>query len=65
VKKVYTVWIKIDRTLPWIELKESYASESEAKRAARLAIKDIRTKIVNVSEKRKAIKALAAIRTIN
>jgi cell division protein FtsL len=62
VKKLYTVWIRIDETLPWIELKGEYSTKSEAKRAAREAVKRIGMKVVSFPEKRMPMKALVATR---
>jgi hypothetical protein len=48
---MYSVWIKLDSSLPWIELEESFRTKAEA----RIAIKGkrcrFRTKIVKVSRK--------------
>jgi len=62
VKKLYAVWIKIDDTLPWIELKETYQTRREAEKAAEDSLNNIKVKIVTIPEKRKPIKALATIR---
>jgi len=32
---LYAVWIKIDDTLPWIELKGTYQTRGEARKAAK------------------------------
>jgi len=57
------VWIKIDETLPWIELKGEYQKRSEAKKAAKGYIKIIKAKIVEIPEKRTPMKPLASIKT--
>jgi hypothetical protein len=44
---VYVVWVKIDETLPWIELKGTYRTMKEAKTAATEARSELRLKIVN------------------
>jgi len=63
VKNLYTVWIKIDETLPWIELKGEYRTKSEARKAAKEAIEITRIKIVSIAEKRNPMKALAPLKT--
>lgn len=62
VKNLYTTWIKIDETLPWIELKGVYQTKREAKKAAKDLLGSIKVKIVAAPEKRKQMKALATIR---
>jgi hypothetical protein len=63
VKNLYAVWIKIDETLPWIELKGQYQTKSEAKKAANEILNLVEIKIVETPEKRNSIKALASVRT--
>ncbi|MGC8895233.1 MAG: hypothetical protein ACP5LB_00495 [Candidatus Bathyarchaeia archaeon] len=61
---MYIVWIKIDETLPKIELKGEYQTRSEAKKAAQQILSDIKVEIVNASEKRGSIKALATAKAM-
>jgi len=63
VKNLYAVWIKIDETLPWIELKGQYQTKTEAKKAANDILNLAEIKIVETPEKRTPIKALASVRT--
>jgi hypothetical protein len=60
---MYTVWIKINETLPWIELEGIYQTRKEAKEAAEKFLNSIDTKIVELPAKKKRVKALATIRT--
>jgi hypothetical protein len=60
---LFSAWIKIDETLPWIELKGSFETRNEANRAAKEAINTIRIKVANITEKNAAIRALATVRT--
>jgi hypothetical protein len=62
VKKVYAVWIKVDDTLPWIEVKRTYQTRKEAKNAARDFVKSIQIRIATISENEKKIRRLATIR---
>jgi len=61
---LHTIWIKIDESLPWIELKGTYDTRKNAKEAAKNRIRRTQVKIVAipVSKKRKQLKAIAAIR---
>jgi hypothetical protein len=63
VKNVYIVWIKIDETLPKIELKGEYQTRREAKKAAQQILNGIKVEIVNASIKRESLKALATAKT--
>lgn len=47
VKKLYAVWLKVDDSLPWIELGHTYGTRQEAKRVARDL--HMRIKVVKVS----------------
>jgi hypothetical protein len=62
VKKVYAVWIKVDETLPWIEVKRTYQTRKEAKNAARDFLKSIQIRIATISESEKKVRPLATIR---
>jgi len=55
---LYAVWIKIDETLPWIELKGKYKTRGEAKKGARDILDGAGMRIVKMPEKRR-VKALA------
>ena len=58
---MFAVWIRIDETLPWIELKGKYQTEKEAKEAAERYLNSIKTKIVELPANKKRVKALATI----
>jgi hypothetical protein len=60
VKNLYAVWIKIDETLPWIELKGKYRTKREAKKAARDVLDRVEIRVVEMPEKKRVVKALAA-----
>jgi len=59
---LYSAWIRIDKTLPWIELKGEYETRRAARQAAQIAISRIAIKLVNVSHETKVIKALITVR---
>jgi hypothetical protein len=63
VKNLYTVWIKIDETLPWIELKDEYQTRREAKKRAKEFLGSMKTKIVEAPEKERHMKPLAYVKT--
>lgn len=58
VKHLYTVWIKIDETLPWIELKKEYPTKRAAKKAAEEFLNNANVKFVKIPESRKRIKTV-------
>jgi len=47
------VWIKIDESLPWIELKGTYETRTDAKKAAKKCIRRTQVKIVAIPENKK------------
>jgi hypothetical protein len=59
---MYAVWIKIDETLPLIELKRSYQTRKEARKCAEDFLGSIQTKIVSLPEKANQLKPLEIIR---
>jgi hypothetical protein len=59
---VYAVWIKIDDTLPWIELKGTFQSRKEAREAAKDFLKSLKVKIVRVDGESKPMKAVVTIK---
>jgi hypothetical protein len=61
-KDLFAVWIKVDETLPWIELKGAYQTRREARRAAEGFLNSMQMKIVSIPEKRSQTKVLATIK---
>ncbi|MEM3700370.1 MAG: hypothetical protein QXL57_05840 [Candidatus Bathyarchaeia archaeon] len=61
---MYIIWIKIDETLPKIELKGEYQTRKEAKKAAKQIIGNIKVEIINASQMRDSIKPLATAKAI-
>ena len=62
VENLHAVWIKIDETLPWIELKGTYETRRDAKEAAKNCLYKTQMKIVAMPEKSAQLKAVAMIR---
>ncbi|MGQ9529941.1 MAG: hypothetical protein ACUVQX_04640 [Candidatus Bathycorpusculaceae bacterium] len=61
---MYAVWIKIDETLPWIELKGECQNRKEAREVAKQNLRNVKIKIVKVADKKKPLKVLAAAKAI-
>jgi len=59
---LYTVLIRVDETLPWIELKGEYETRKEARRAAEEAIRKIAVMVVNIQQEKTPLKALAMMK---
>jgi len=59
---LYAIWVKIDETLPWIELSGTYQTEKEARKIARELLSKIRVKVVKVEKERKQMKAIATVK---
>jgi len=57
VEALYTILVKVDETLPWIELQGIY----QTRKAAQEALSNIRTKIVEIPERKRQIKALITV----
>ena len=60
---MYTVWIKIDETLPWVELKRAYETRREARKGLEDFLKSLQVKIVSAPDKRNPLRAIAPLRT--
>jgi hypothetical protein len=59
---LYGVWVKIDETMPWIELKGTYPTKHEARKAAREAAKRMEIRVVPVLDKGKTARSLTTVR---
>jgi hypothetical protein len=59
---LYAIWVKIDETLPWIELSGTYQTEKEARKIARELLSKIRVKVVKVEKERRQMKAVATVK---
>lgn len=56
---MYAAWIKIDETMPWIELKGEYPTRRDSEKAAEKIVKNIKIKTVKLAKKEESVKALA------
>jgi hypothetical protein len=59
---LYAIWVKIDETLPWIELSGTYQTKDEARRMAKTLLKKIRFKVVMVEKERRQMKAVVTVK---
>jgi len=59
---LYAIWVKIDETLPWIELSGTYQTREEARRMAKTLLKKIRVKVVMVEKERRQMKAVVTVK---
>ena len=48
--QAYTTWIKIDDSLPWIELKETFQTKTEAQESAKEKLNAVKIKIVKMPQ---------------
>ena len=48
--RTYTTWIKIDESLPWIELTETFQTKTEAKVSAKEKLNAVKIKIVKLPQ---------------
>ena len=48
--KTYTAWIKIDDSLPWIELRETFQTKIEAQESAKEKLNAVKIKIVRIPQ---------------
>lgn len=55
--------VKIDDTLPWIELKRNYQTRKEAKQAAEDFLKSMQMKVVAMPEKALSVRQMASVRS--
>ncbi|MEM3673376.1 MAG: hypothetical protein QW468_04045 [Candidatus Bathyarchaeia archaeon] len=51
---LYAACVKINETLPWIEIEGTYATRNEARKAAKEAVKKMKIKIMCLSGKEKS-----------
>jgi len=55
--------VKIEESLPWIELKGEYATRTEAREAAQRVMQRIGMKIASIPNEKRSMKALVTVRT--
>lgn len=60
---MYAIWIKIDSTLPWIELKECYRTRNEAKKGAQDFLKSMQMRVVRIPDNAKLVRTLITVKS--
>ncbi len=60
---MYTVWIRIDATLPWIELKGMYQTRNEAKKGVQDLNRSMQVRIVHMPDNARQVKALITVKS--
>jgi hypothetical protein len=55
--------VKIEESLPWIELEREYATRTEARQAAQRVMQRIGMKIASIPDEKRSMKALVTVRT--
>ncbi|HUT17285.1 MAG TPA: hypothetical protein VMW84_03195 [Acidobacteriota bacterium] len=59
---MYSAWIKIDDSLPWIELEGAFQTKAAAQEALKERRSKVKIKIVKMSKQEKQIKATIRLR---
>ena len=59
---MYSAWIKIEDTLPWIELEEAFRTKAEAQKAVKEILSKAKIKIAKLPKQEKKIKATVIVR---
>jgi hypothetical protein len=53
VKQMYSAWIKLDDSLPWIELEEAFQTKAEAQKAVEEVLNKAKIKISKLPKQEK------------
>jgi len=59
---MYSAWVKIDDSLPWIELKEAFQTKIEAQEAIKEKLSKVKIKIVEMPLRNNPIKASITVK---
>jgi len=59
---LYAVWIKINETLPWVELENEYHTRALARKEAKNLLNHAKIKIVTEQKSAKRVRVLAIIK---
>jgi hypothetical protein len=59
---MYSAWIKIDDSLPWIELKEVFQTKTEAQEAIKEKLSKVKIQVVEVPPRKNPIKASITVK---
>ena len=53
VKQMYSAWIKLDESLPWIELEDAFQTKAEAQKAVEDVLSKAKVKISKLPKQEK------------
>ena len=53
---MYSAWIKLDDSLPWIELEEAFQTKAEAEKAVQEVLSEAKIKISKLPKQEKRLK---------
>jgi DNA-directed RNA polymerase subunit H (RpoH/RPB5) len=56
VKRMYSAWIKLDDSLPWIELEDAFQTKAEAQKAVEKVLNKAKIKISKLPKQEKRAK---------
>jgi hypothetical protein len=59
---MYSAWVKIDDSLPWIELGEAFQTKTEAQEATKEKLSKVKIKIVEMPPRKDTFKASIAVK---
>jgi hypothetical protein len=59
---MYSAWVKIDDSLPWIELKEAFQTRTEAYEAIKEKLSKVKIKIVELPQRRNPMKVSITVK---
>jgi hypothetical protein len=59
---MYSAWIKIDDSLPWIELEEAFRTKAEAQKAVKEMLGKTKVKFAKLPKQEKRIKAAVRVK---
>jgi hypothetical protein len=59
---MYSAWVKIDDSLPWIELKEAFQTRTEAQEAIKEKLSKVKTKIVELPQRTNTMKVSITVK---
>jgi hypothetical protein len=59
---MYSAWVKIDESLPWIELRETFQTKTEAQEAIKEKLSKVKIKIVEMPPRKNPIKASITVK---
>jgi hypothetical protein len=62
VGNLHAIWVRVDETLPWIELEGTYETRKDAKEAANNCLHRTRIRIVTIPKRGKQFKPIATTR---